>query len=537
MSILDSKPAGDDHTHLAEKSPEVTDIAIEIHSSSEQPTVVEPAESRSPRPKFPSPHRHPLSDSSSEETPAVVNSAESSLNVRYLVSADESSDADSDDNDDPGFLAQKIRELISSLPAIGNPSHSPDTPEPVPTSPPAHGCPAPPPSAIHIQDKRLVNLLSSPAIMNGKKQEWPTVWSILLSLAPPTSDRESSAGDSTGKTSRPDDSTTTPLLSFTSVMLCFPLEPAKGDEVEIAESRPPVHSTQSVAGGETNAVHTAAWKWWPFQKHSPVTPPSTSSLVTSTTANGPTTKPAPTPTTTVKNPWLPSKTKISIEATWWGYRIFLPPPMMNVLNEREVDIVKRAALLSSALAWLFANIPTMVFPAPLQPLVLLLKKIVPYLSYIGTFISCSWGVVKGYDSGYGVILNATWLLPVALIPSTWTTESFPDATPVKEDAATSAPIIPVVHAATTALVDPHIKTPSINAAPDESDEESSAAELVDLSKKNQEAVCLERPMSPTIGGTKFLEALDENKAIITSLAGTESASAVPLALGAVAESL
>ncbi|KAF9064168.1 hypothetical protein BDP27DRAFT_1426111 [Rhodocollybia butyracea] len=137
---------------------------------------------------------------------------------------------------------------------------------------------------------------------------------------------------------------------------------------------------------------------------------------------------------------------------------------MSVVNEREVGTVKRAALFSTALTWLFANFPTVVFPAPLQPPVLLLKKIVPYLSYIVTFISCGSGVFTGYDSGYGIELNATWLLSA-------------------QNTATL-----VVHAVTTALVDLHIKI-RLSATPDS---ESSGAELVDLSKKNQEAVSLER---------------------------------------------
>lgn len=115
-------------------------------------------------------------------------------------------------------------------------------------------------------------------------------------------------------------------------------------------------------------------------------------------------------------------------------------------------------------------------------------------------------------------------------------DSFPGATPIKEHATTPPPTTPVVHAATTALVDPEIVAPSIDATSVPADDEASGVELVDFSKKDLEAVLPERPMSPTIGGTKFLEALDENKAVIASLAVVESEeSTIPPNLGTVAE--
>ncbi|KAJ3992674.1 hypothetical protein F5050DRAFT_1787368, partial [Lentinula boryana] len=56
-------------------------------------------------------------------------------------------------------------------------------------------------------------------------------------------------------------------------------------------------------------------------------------------------------------------------------------------------------MISTALTWLFDNIPVAVVPPPLQPVLLLLQKIIPYVSYIGTFISWSWETIKGYDTG------------------------------------------------------------------------------------------------------------------------------------------
>lgn len=92
---------------------------------------------------------------------------------------------------------------------------------------------------------------------------------------------------------------------------------------------------------------------------------------------------------------------------------------MNILNNEEVTAVKRAAMISAALTWLFAQIPIAVFPPPLQPVVLLLQKIVPYISYIGTFISWSWEAVKEYDTGKGTPDWILCLLPVISPTPVW----------------------------------------------------------------------------------------------------------------------
>ncbi|KIL61128.1 hypothetical protein M378DRAFT_866535 [Amanita muscaria Koide BX008] len=49
----------------------------------------------------------------------------------------------------------------------------------------------------------------------------------------------------------------------------------------------------------------------------------------------------------------------------------------------------------------------------------------PYLGYLGGLLSWSWGTIRTYDEGYGIILTATCLLPMALIPSIWVPPDWP----------------------------------------------------------------------------------------------------------------
>ncbi|KAL0065240.1 hypothetical protein AAF712_007751 [Marasmius tenuissimus] len=153
--------------------------------------------------------------------------------------------------------------------------------------------------------------------------------------------------------------------------------------------------------------------------------------------------------------WIPSNTHVSIQALWWGYRIFLPPPVMSVLSDKTIEAAKRAALITTALTWTFAHLPMDMVPAPMQSALLMLQLLVPYLGYMGTFISWSWSTIKDYDVGYGTILSATWVMPVALIPGTWQAYDFPGSTkapgPVPgAGAGTGTPANQVPPAGTTA---------------------------------------------------------------------------------------
>lgn len=106
-----------------------------------------------------------------------------------------------------------------------------------------------------------------------------------------------------------------------------------------------------------------------------------------------------------------------------------------MLNNKRLETAKRAAILTTALQWLLGRVPLTLVPPQLRAGVLIAQRLVPYLGYIGGFIAWSWGAMKSFDKGtrgcqlseksmfilvgQGIVLTATWLLPVALIPGTW----------------------------------------------------------------------------------------------------------------------
>lgn len=131
--------------------------------------------------------------------------------------------------------------------------------------------------------------------------------------------------------------------------------------------------------------------------------------------------------------WVPSAENISLQATWWGYRLYLPPPVLDILNNKQLEAAKRAAMITTALKWLLDRVPIKLFPPQFRPILMALKRLAPYLGYIGAFIAWSWGAIKSFDKGNGVILTATWLLPVALIPGTWEDDMLQPPPPPPKD--------------------------------------------------------------------------------------------------------
>ena len=114
--------------------------------------------------------------------------------------------------------------------------------------------------------------------------------------------------------------------------------------------------------------------------------------------------------------WLPSLTKISVQTMWWGFRMYvaervfhafdaiaypsyLPPPVLDVLNNRQLEAVKRAAIITTALQWLMDNLPVALLPPQVRPGVTILRHLVPYVGYMGGFIAWSWSAIRSFDKG------------------------------------------------------------------------------------------------------------------------------------------
>ena len=289
---------------------------------------------------------------------------------------------------EPVSLAMKIRQLINSLPlptittkkgtlgftqaankgpAVVTGNHEPDDfsaeilrdgeGPPIPT----------------VVDANMVELLSSESVMNGdtvaregdqggKGSYRQSVWSVLERLR---SGRVGGEG-----TERKGEDTSGRDLEG-GIMMYSPLEPTPESEVELAESVEPLESHGSTGAG------TGKGKG----KEQPSGSPPVSKV------------PVP------EKIWVPSTTKLSLYTTWWGYRLYLPPPIMEKLGSTHVKATARAAMITTALKWFLDRLPLMMVPPALKPTVVLLKRLSPLIGYIGVFIAWSWSRITTYDEG------------------------------------------------------------------------------------------------------------------------------------------
>ncbi|KZT74962.1 hypothetical protein DAEQUDRAFT_734470 [Daedalea quercina L-15889] len=335
--------------------------------------------------------------------------------------------ADSEPAPEPSYLARKIQTLLATLPIPSQPQ----TPAAEAASEPDPAHPPKPPLPSWIADSRLVSYLTSPQVMNGSAAKGrPSVWDMLDRLKSTTGVSKSPSppaphADEKGKAlTKPAEGTASAPHDrrragddddSASVMLYAPLVPDDSSEVEIARSevismfsdQTTIHEHEQETKEEVILRERLATMW-----------PSGGLGI------GGHKLPAEQPRE--KRIWVPSKDKISFEILWWGYRIYLPPPVLGVLDNKRIENTKRAALLTTALKWLLDHIPMAAVPMQVRPVMPLLRRIIPYTGYLGVFMAWSWDAIRAFDKGNGVILTATWLLTFALVPGTWEDNMFPE---------------------------------------------------------------------------------------------------------------
>ncbi|KAI0271809.1 hypothetical protein BGY98DRAFT_1100211 [Russula aff. rugulosa BPL654] len=336
---------------------------------------------------------------------------------------------------EPLTLARRIQALLS--PQTTHQASTPSATDATTSSGAARSetaGPVTPGDSMPPGDSRFLALLGNPNVMSGSLDKGrQSVFAILDRLRRPSAHgTEAPAGAAPSSTSG-EEYDDNDREGDGSVMLYSPLVPSEDSEVELAAS-----DIMSVFDdGETLEYEPGNAGWFDTLKEKVVVG---GKLVSDKLAEG---------TKSLKgNPgegrkvvktktrWVPSPDKISFQATWWGYRLYLPPPVLDVLNNQRLEAAKRAAMLTTALQWLLGHVPLTLVPPQFRAGILIARRLVPYLGYIGGFVAWSWGAMKSFDRGQGIVLTATWLLPVALIPGTW--EAKDTSRPPSPTANTSA---------------------------------------------------------------------------------------------------
>lgn len=261
---------------------------------------------------------------------------------------------------EPVTFAMTLKSLIESLPMEGPWTDKPSEG----TSKDKGNQPAPQPVPSGL-DSDLVRLLASEDVMNGSRVT-PTdhsensksnIWNILAGLKNKT--KVTGSSESTAVEAEED-----------GLMMYSPLEPQADSQVELATPETVVRPAEDL-------------------------PPR------STLTPAPILKDRSNPTRKEieQHVWVPSTTELSVLTTWWGYRIYLPPPVMAKLDGKAIKATTRAAMIATALKWLLERIPLAIIPPQFRVAVKLLKQLTPLTGYIGVFIAWSWDRVRALDEG------------------------------------------------------------------------------------------------------------------------------------------
>ena len=83
---------------------------------------------------------------------------------------------------------------------------------------------------------------------------------------------------------------------------------------------------------------------------------------------------------------------------------YFPPPVLDMLDSKQLEGTKRAALVTTALKWLLDHVPILLIPPNMRPALKILKGLVPYLGYVGGFVAWSWSYIKKFDKGCSPLL-------------------------------------------------------------------------------------------------------------------------------------
>ncbi|EUC67067.1 HIT domain protein [Rhizoctonia solani AG-3 Rhs1AP] len=276
-------------------------------------------------------------------------------------------------------------------------------------------------------DPEVLRLLSSASTMNQSSQSRRSVWSVLDRLTPGRAKKSGASEEG-------------------SIMLSAPLFATEDSKVTVAQSE---MKTVEEHESDTEDAKPNSSKFASlvtrmgvdgmFGKKKKDKEDSEAEKVDESEAAVEVIVEPEQPKTKEVRVWRPSADGISLQCSWWGYRIYLPPAVIAVLNDQKLEAANRAAIVTTALQWIIDHIPTAAFPPQVGLVISLVRGIIPAMGYIGGFVAWSWNTIVGFDQGDGVVLSATWLLPIALIPSAWDIE--PVGMPMKaiEDAHTPEP--------------------------------------------------------------------------------------------------
>ncbi len=195
--------------------------------------------------------------------------------------------------------------------------------------------------------------------MNGSTLKGkPSMWSILEGMSPPGHGFPANSGDvnlpsSSENRQRGNDRTEQDSIfsDTSSVMIYSPLIPTNEDLVELAEFIPVATREKPGTEGQPLVPRTSWTTMWPLSLwYSTTSSEAQQSVIPAPQLSSETVVPRQTTNDSPGRPlsgaqsiraWVPSNTKLSFQAMWWGYRLYEISPLLNHMNNLSVGISRR----------------------------------------------------------------------------------------------------------------------------------------------------------------------------------------------------
>ncbi|EGG12773.1 uncharacterized protein MELLADRAFT_70486 [Melampsora larici-populina 98AG31] len=93
--------------------------------------------------------------------------------------------------------------------------------------------------------------------------------------------------------------------------------------------------------------------------------------------------------------------RVSLWKYWWGFEIALPPPSIaNLEKTKSISATFLQLLMGLTVAGGIV-------------------ELTPFIQYLSSYLDMEWKAILSQNKGRGVVLAATWALPVAIVPRTW----------------------------------------------------------------------------------------------------------------------
>lgn len=223
-----------------------------------------------------------LTGEKKDKKPTMVEEIVEQMDNADLDQSPSTSDAPLSSGILPADVAKRVRDLLISAPPF------------YPTTLLTSEVPSGSPTNVtnDLIGAKFLATLSNQSLMAGSENQ-ESVWSILERTKFNFKDNIMAESTTTDKNTNPDNS----------IMLCAPLIPDENSKVELAKYKLVKVPLDDLDGQSANAN-----AWWPPSEWGKKNTP-----------------------TKVVRVWIPSTTKISVQFSWWGFRMWVHLPLQSDL--------------------------------------------------------------------------------------------------------------------------------------------------------------------------------------------------------------